>query len=658
MAKKKKKKPPIRRPRGRPVLSGKLEAQLDKAENLIRRKQWAEANDLLATLQQQHPRQPDVLALRLELAVQTHDFRTHQAVCRRLIELRPDDAELHMLLAGSYLATERPALALRTFQDFLKRWPNHPDAAEARRIIADVEPNFRQLLASIGLDGADALQLGAWHEEIQVHLEWGEFAEVRRVAERLLTARPQFVPALNNLAESFAQEADYAQAAQTARRVLALGANNVHALANLTRYLYLSGQASEAEETAARLRTLTPSRSDEWVKVVQTLSCLGDDAGVEEMARRARESGKLSETDMAAYAEHLVGVAAYRQGREADARRHWKTALRHRPGFDLAQANLDDLRQPADKRHAAWPFEIDRWLPRNLQEALAQQLKRSEGAKRDRSAAKRAVDFLRKHPHVEKLLPILLDRGDPAGRTWALKLAQLAGTPALHAALRDFALSQRGPDEQRLEASRAAQEADVFPSGLVRMWMGGEWREVLLLSFEITEEPQRKHSPEVEELAYQAHEALFAEEGGRAESFLRRALELEPDKPDLLNNLAAAYMLQGRIDEGEQLIRQIHARFPDYFFGTIGAARLAVNAGQLDEATALLRPLLERKKFHTSEFTALAMAEIQLQLARGEREGARSWLQLWENTVPDHPDLPTWRSRVNSRSIWQRLLQR
>ena len=660
MAKKKKKKKQLsRRPKARPALSRQLEAQLDKAEALMRRKKWSEADDLLATLQRQYPPHEDVLALRLDLAAHTRNFRTHQAVCRQLIELRPDDAELHMLLGGSYLASERPALALRTFQDFLRRWPLHPEADEARRIVAELEPGLRQLLASVGLDGDDALQLGAWHEEIQVHLECGESAALRRVAEKLLAAQPRFAPALNNLAESFAQEADYSQAAQTERRVLAFDANNIHALGNLTRFLYLSGQASEAEEMAARLRTLTPSRSDEWVKILETLSFLGDDAGVEEMARRARESGQLSGDHLAAYAEHLAGVAAYRQGREADARRHWQTALGHRPGFHLAQANLDDLRQPAAKRHAAWPFDFNRWLPRNLHEELAQELKEAlQGAKRKEATARRAVEFLRKRPNVEKLVPILLDRGDPAGRTWALRLAQLAGTPALHAALRDFALSQRGPDEQRLEASRVAQEAGVFPSGLVRMWMGGEWREVLLLSFEVTEEPERKHGPEVDDLASEAHEALQSGEGERAEPLLRRALELEPDKPDLLNNLAAAYMLQDRIDEGKQLIRQIHARFPDYFFGTIGAARLAIEAGQLDEAMTLLRPLLERKKFHTSEFAALAMLEIELQLARGERDGAKSWLQMWENTVPHHPQLPAWRSRVNSPSIWQRRFRR
>jgi tetratricopeptide (TPR) repeat protein len=653
----KKKRRPVRS-KARLPLSKRMVDQLEKAEGLLRRKQWPAAAELLEDLGRRYPRREEVLTLRLELAAEMHDFPTHSAVCRQLIELRPTDAELRVLLGGSYLAAGRIALGLQTFQDFLEHWPNHPEAAEVRQTVAKIEPDFRQLLAGIGLEGPDAFRLAAWHEQIQVHLEEGAFAEVRRVAERLLAVRPTFAPALNNLSEAYARDGDYSRAVETTRRVLAFEPDNVHALGNLTRYLYLDGRAVEAEETASRLRTLTPIHSDDWAKIAEALSSLGDDAGVEETARRARDSDLAPAGPRAALVEHLAAVAAYRQGREADARLHWKTALRHQPGFPLAQDNLDDLRQPAEQRHAAWPFDIAHWLPRKLHDQLRKRLTNVSASKRDTVLQKEVRDFLRSRPNLERLIPILLDRGDPAGRTWALLMARLADTPAMQAALRDFALSQRGPDEQRLEASREAQEAGVFPSGMVRMWMRGEWTEILLLSFEVTEETERKHSLEVENLASEGHDALRAGEGVRAESLLKRALEKEPGAPDLLNNLAAAYMLQDRVREAEDLIRQIHARFPDYWFGTIGVARLAIRAGRTDEAAAMLRPLLQQRKMHASEFAALAMAEIELQLASRQREGARSWVKMWEDILPDHPELPAWRSRVNQPTLWQRLLGR
>jgi predicted Zn-dependent protease len=152
----------------------------------------------------------------------------------------------------------------------------------------------------------------------------------------------------------------------------------------------------------------------------------------------------------------------------------------------------------------------------------------------------------------------------------------------------------------------------------------------------------------VEGLAFEAHEALNAFDGERAERLLKEALAKEPDSPDLLNNLAAAYGLQGRVEEAADLIRDIHARHPDYWFGRIGVARQAIEAGRLEEAQDILRPMLQQTRLHRSEFTALAAAEIELQLARGEPDGARSWLQMWEQMVPDHPQIPLMRRKIRA----------
>src|SRR5262249_9696252 len=156
----------------------------------------------------------------------------------------------------------------------------------------------------------------------------------------------------------------------------------------------------------------------------------------------------------------------------------------------------------------------------------------------------------------------LLDRGNPHGREFALRLGLMARTPELLAALRDFGLGQRGPDQMRLEAAQAAADGGVMEAGPIRFWARGQWTEVLLLSFEVDDEHERKHSPQVEEWAVEALEALHEEDGARAEQLLQQALAVEPDSPDFLNNLASAYELQGRSRESEDLVRQIHQRFP------------------------------------------------------------------------------------------------
>src|SRR5207237_126887 len=131
-------------------------------------------------------------------AAQVGDTRTQQSVGERLVALRPNEPLLRLALASAYFQGSRPALALRTFHTFLDRWPNHPDADKVRQTLAAAEPDFRRHLQEKGLGGPDEMELGVLHEEVQLQLERGKYAEARRLADQLLCARPQFTPALNN----------------------------------------------------------------------------------------------------------------------------------------------------------------------------------------------------------------------------------------------------------------------------------------------------------------------------------------------------------------------------------------------------------------------------------------------------------------------------
>jgi len=374
---------------------------------------------------------------------------------------------------------------------------------------------------------------------------------------------------------------------------------------------------------------------------------LGDDEGVLAAADGAWAAHRDLPDDDAGMIEHLAAVASYRLGREADARRRWKRAVKASPGLDPPRANLADLDRPVGERNAAWPFGLGHWVTGALVERFAARV--AAAGKRAGAAEKATREFLDDHPGLAALIPVLLDRGDPAGREFAVQTALLARTPATLAALRDFALGQRGPDALRHQAAQAASEAGLIPSGPVRMWMNGEWHEILLLGFEITRETTGELSERAGDLVGRALDLLRAGDGVPAERLLREALEADPGSPSVLNNLAAALRVQGRDTEADELIRDIHRRFPDYFFGIIGVAMLDIEAGRFEEAAALLNPLLRQKKFHVSEFAALAGAEIQLQLARGEKGGARSWLKMLEEAVPDHHALPTLRAKVEGR---------
>jgi tetratricopeptide (TPR) repeat protein len=631
------------------TLPGKLANQLGEVGELLRRQRWVEARDRLEALDKRFPNQRDVVFGLVEVYQRLQDFRQLEVACERLSKLMPNDAEVALALGKAHLRNYHPALAWRAFQRVRDRWPNRPEGEEARQLVADLETKLPAIFQEFGLTGDDSLEVAALHEEVQVLLELGRFPQARQVADQILSRRPNFVAALNNMSLAYFHEGLYDQAVATAQRVLAIEPDNFQALGNLTRFYCLSGRVEEARAWAARLKAVKTEASDVWIKRAEALSYLGDDQGVLDAFHGAEQAGLKEANPNQAYLYHLAAVAAYRLGRENEAHRYWKKTLKLLPGFSLAQANLDDLRQPVGQRHAPWPYSFGNWVRRQAIEDLGAYLQPAARRRSDASVTQATRQYLQGHPELVPLVPMLLDRGDPQGREFAFRLALIAETPELQAALKDFALGQRGPDKLRLEAANVLSQAGLLPSGPVRLWLEGEWREMLLMGFELHGEPVQAHSARVQELARQGFDALYREDGVAAERLLQQALQLEPESPDLLNNLANAYMLQDRIDEGEALNRDIHRRFPDYLFGRTQMARQAIRDGKPKEAKALLEPLHARRRLHFSEFAALCVAHIEMLLAEGNREGARTWLDLLERGYPTYPQLAAVRRQVEHR---------
>lgn len=361
---------------------------------------------------------------------------------------------------------------------------------------------------------------------------------------------------------------------------------------------------------------------------------------------------------MSALFYHLVAVAIARLDQMKQAREQWQQALKRSPGFPLTQANLDDLKQPMGLRHAPWSFSFSNWVTKQIVDdlaAIAQSTAKSQDETQMTTAAQR---YLTKHPQVAHLVPLLLDRGDPPGREFAFRLASVAKTPEMLAALRDFALSQRGPDEMRHQAAIKVSEAGLLSSEAVRMWLQGEWRELNLISYEFHEEPTAVHSPQVKKWVAEALSLMKtrdAKEAAQAESLLKQALEVEPEAPDLLNNLAGIYEIQGRTEEAHTLMRQVAESYPDYVFARVSVARLHFIQGEINAAEALLKPLLARKRFHFNEFAAFSNVYIELLLAQKHRDGARAWLNMWEGVDPEHPDIMNWKLRLEEPNLLPKL---
>lgn len=633
-------------------LTPEIVAGLTRVEHLLKRKRVPEALDELEDLDERFPGQPEIMAQLLALYGETEDFRGCERLCTRLLELTPDDPDLLLPLAAAYLGRARFALALDTLRRFLRLYPNHEEAPAARETVEMIEAELPAILPELGLTMEDGLELAEQHERMQSLMDRGHFAEAARIGERLLRRKPDFIPVLNNLSLVYAFEGRLPPAIAHAERVLALQPENYHALANLVRYHIQRGQFEQARAAAEALRQAPDLAPDALVKKAQAFSHLGDDEAVLALLPQSRRKDPADAWDEA-YLLHYAGVAAARLGREAEARRHWQRAVKLAPGLPLPAVQLEELRKPVGERFAPWAFGLEDWVPRRTVQDLLEILQGAGTSEKGEAQAMQRC--LREHPELPALVPALLDRGDPMGVQLAVMVASVARTPPLLEALRDFATGQRGPDQGRFQAAQVVSREGLIPSGPVEMWIQGQWREVLLLGFEIHDEQSSPHPPRVQKLVEQAHEAFYDGDYAEAERLFRHAHELAPEAPDLLNNLAAMYLAQGRTAEHREIVLPLFERHPDYFFVRVAIANLAIEDEDLDRAQELLEPLLQQRRLHVSEFRALCQAQIRLLEARDEIDGAEQWLGMWEGADPDNPDIGKWRKRLGARALLSKL---
>lgn len=660
MTKRKRRKKRQRASRGARPIPSRLIESLDKAERLLEKKHWAEARDLLLDLDRRYPHHLEVLTHLVNAYYELGDTRGYQYACERLVKVDPNNADAALGLAGTYLEHLHPILALRDFRRFLERWPEHERADDVRGTVANLEETAPALFKELGVSLKDeqGWQLAFQHEEMQVHLEQGRFDQVRQTAKAILQRDPEFAPALNNLSIAHWVDGQIGQAIAASEKVLAFEPENVHALSNLVHFLYANGRSDKAQTYAEQLKASTAPAWKVGTKRAEALTFVGDYEGVLEVLRQTEQS----ETDIStALLYHLAAVATMRLGEPGDkesekhARRYWKQALKLEPGFRPAQKNLADLDRPLGERHAPWPFPLRNWISPKTLDDLLRFVEQAERKDDDKVMGRASRRFLRKYPAVAAMIPTLLERGDEDGREFAVLLARTANSPELLRALKDFVLSQYGPDELRMEAAQPVKEAGLFPSGMTRVWLEGQWREIMIMGIEIHGEPLVEYSPQVEDWMNKARSALFASDGKRAERALKRSLAVHPNDPSLLNNLAIAYSMQGRKEEADTLVQQIHEQHPDYLFARVGLAQRCIERGEFEQARQLLDPLMHREQMHYSEFDSFCGASIQLYLAEGNTDAARSWFEMWEQIDPENPKLELFRRRVSGASLFAGL---
>lgn len=640
-------------------LPRRLREGLEGAEHLLEQDRPQEALHLLLELDRQFPRQPDVLGLMSNAYFDMGNGHGYLHAIYKLHELVANRAEVKIGLAGAFLSNGYLALAIQTFSQFLKRWPNDERAADIRKTIPKLEEVLGELLLESGNSLETGFELACLHDEVRLHMDMGNYARSRQQAKKLLQQQPDFIPVLNNLSQVSWLEGDLPKAIETCRQVLEKEPHNIHALSNITRFLFMQGNKEEAGRYANLLKASTAKAADRWTKIIEALSFIGDDDGVLavlEDVKRKKEQDQLHETVW-----HSFAIAEYRKGNISQAKSYWKKCLKLAPYFDLASQNLEELKKPLHERSLPQAFTLDTWLPRSVLASMAATIEHAARRKDDTRFQAEVVTYMNCHPELIHFVPAALTEGDEQCREFALQLADMSAHPVVLDFLKEFSLGQLGPDAQRLEASQILSKHGIFRSGqTIDLWLKGEQKPIMMLGFQITYDAVDEHTlkPAAQHLMEQAIDALREGNGAKGEGYLRKAIEIQKDEPGLYNNLAVALGMQGKHEEAEAIADDIPIRFPDYFFGQVITVRRAIGQHDLEKAKTTLDKMMQKQELHVTEFSALCSCQIDYFIKDHKPEGAVSWWEMWQQGYPDDPTLEKYEDRMSLLSSFAKIQER
>lgn len=230
-----------------------------------------------------------------------------------------------------------------------------------------------------------------------------------------------------------------------------------------------------------------------------------------------------------------------------------------------------------------------------------------------------------------------------------LELLGMLATPEAHAALRRFALSQAGSDEERMNALQVLSESGGADADEhFRFWSQGEWREIQLRSFTISEESDRAYAPEVADLLNQGVAAMQEGRADEAERLLRRAITLDPSAQEGYNNLGSLYSQRGDHEAARAMYRQAIEVAPAYAYPRLNLALYLLKENDVAGAKALLEPLAGAAHFQPREFAFYLYLQARIAIEEEQFEAAQRALDSSLALDPDFQlavDLSEWLKR-------------
>lgn len=605
--------------------------KLNEIRDLLGRMRIEDALDEALAFTQARPRVIDGWELLVEITETLGETFLTWLALRQLCHLDPHDDAYRHDLALCALKLDCPYLCLKLIDDYLKRFPNSAQRDE----IVEVQTTIRQELAKrAAQDTIPAhvdMEALADLDEGRLWISYGETGEGRRALMKAARRLPNNPSVQNNIALSYAVDGNLTKALEITNQVLAAHPDNLFAQAIRGQLLVRLGREDEARTLIHQLAQENPTAGDPWIKIAEACAYAHEHQLVLNVCERGL-AARLPGGSLPAFTATLqcfIGTAQAFLGNQKKARAAWKKVIPQSPYYQVAQANLDQHRT-----HGPFYFLLPSWMPRPWLEGLADIGLRSQRRSPERLRSE-IEKYLARTPGLAETVSLMFERGDPIGLETALHLADMLPLPGLV----QFAAGSRGTDDQRMSALNLAQRHGLIPEGQpFTMLIDGKPTDIIPLDFEVyydTDEHLSEIPAKVQAVIEETHTAFMQKEYADALAKTEEGIAKFPDQLALYNFKANALRMLNRHDEADAITRWLVETHPTYFFGRIAMADLCLRHDRLDEVEEWLTPLRTRKRYHISEFRALARVSFRKHAARKELDDARQWISFLEQFDPD-----------------------
>jgi tetratricopeptide (TPR) repeat protein len=662
-----------RRPAFAPMVSSTLRNGLLEAK-----KQAQQGNDLealvkLRQLEKAYPENQELLEGMMTLGVNMEmPPVTHKAV-EKLTRLLPENESYQQFLVAMCVMNGYPLLMLEAMENFVARFPKSQ--------FKDVEGmDWSEMKATVeGFLEAEAEKMGLTLEEtkgtllcmdrLRFYVESGDTKAAVAFGKASLATYPNAPKLYTLTAEALNRLGHLPETLAVIDEAIQKMGDDSDLLCALTAQLVRVPKTEGSNATrlsittslSEKLRALAVPTIIEADAVAEAMAWLHEDDGIllafntlcpRGVASLPKESALTEETSEAwAHLCHLAACVYARQGDKKKAKTLWERAYGYDDGLQIIEDNLEDMKRPQDEQGGPWYFTLQDILTEHVMAAfilsISPQLKNSKNT--FENALPIIREFMAEYPELLAAMPTLLSRGNKEARMFVLMLGEKLAFPEITAAMQAFVMSDEGSDKARMTTLHVLQGGGILQeSQPISMQFKGEQRDVVTMEWKIVYEPLQQYpiSARAQKLFTQAHTALQRDNFKKAEDLCREALILEPNAPQIWNNLAQALSLQDKDEESMQLGLDIYEKYPDYFTGIVNRANMYRQEGDLESAKKLLIEAGKREELHMTEFINLMRSWIELWIDCRNPEEAAQYLRMLKKVYPEYPDSKEIESRL------------